>query len=574
MKIHNIKITNFKSLYGEHYFDFDDLTGLVKLSGPIGAGKTSLGEAICVALFGKVHDKSNYNLVAWGTDTFELEINITSKNRDINIVRNPKKQLEVHIDGKLLAATGKNDMQSTLEEFYDVPKMAIENLCIINFNTFNSLITMNPYNIKRFLDDVFGFRVFTEYNDEATIERKEYEKKLTELNAVYQDTVKQIADINDTKNKKNEALSQTIDIEALNKQRVSLVADGVSKKELLNSISTEMTDAVKEYDVKISDLECKRSEAVALGKIQKDNYNKFKDGKCPTCGNEISNDVIERYKQKMQSYAADIHHYDDNMSKCRTKRQDIESEYNKKISVIKGEMQQLRDEISNIDYSIRKYNDTIKLINENYDDMIASLEQKKDCINVQIIDCTKEVGEWSEMNELFTKTLRYKLLDTLVPHINATIQFYINKFEQKYKIYFDQEFKVHIFTDNVSGEISYKDLSTGQRKTVDLAVIFGIIQNIIVNTDFNVLFLDELMSNIDTDTRNIILNVLTENIKDDKTIFIINHSEMSDSFFKHKIRVHLKNKVIKLSKAKLKKAVETGDTEIVAYSSEYETIHF
>ena len=50
--------------------------------------------------------------------------------------------------------------------------------------------------------------------------------------------------------------------------------------------------------------------------------------------------------------------------------------------------------------------------------------------------------------------------------------------------------------------------------------------------------------------------------------------EMGDDFFKHKIRVHLKNKPVKLTKKKLKKAVDAGDTEIIARTSNYEVIHF
>ena len=42
MILHNIKITNFKSIYGSQSFNFDNLKGLIKLSGPIGAGKTTL----------------------------------------------------------------------------------------------------------------------------------------------------------------------------------------------------------------------------------------------------------------------------------------------------------------------------------------------------------------------------------------------------------------------------------------------------------------------------------------------------------------------------------------------------
>ena len=93
-------------------------------------------------------------------------------------------------------------------------------------------------------------------------------------------------------------------------------------------------------------------------------------------------------------------------------------------------------------------------------------------------------------------------------------------------------------------EIQYSDLSTGQRKSVDVAIIFGIIQNIIANVNFNIFFLDELMSNMDAEARNNMLSILKETLSENRTIFVINHAEMQDDFFNHKIRVRLNRKKI------------------------------
>ena len=93
MIIKDIKITNFKSLYGENYFNFMDLDGLIKLSGPIGAGKTSLAEAILYGLYGTIKGQNNTSLVAWNTQECEVEMNIISKNKEVHIKRNIKEPL-------------------------------------------------------------------------------------------------------------------------------------------------------------------------------------------------------------------------------------------------------------------------------------------------------------------------------------------------------------------------------------------------------------------------------------------------------------------------------------------------
>jgi DNA repair exonuclease SbcCD ATPase subunit len=205
-------------------------------------------------------------------------------------------------------------------------------------------------------------------------------------------------------------------------------------------------------------------------------------------------------------------------------------------------MDELRKKISSIDAEIKSYNDSVQLINDNYDELISELETKIIEIEGKIRESDKDIGEWNDMNELFSKTLRYSLLDTLIPHINKSIKYYMNKLNQPYNVEYDQEFKPHIWFDD--NEISYSDLSTGQKKTLDIGIIFGVIANVIANVDFNIFFLDELMSNMDSDSRNTMLTLLNDNLKDNRTIFVVNHAEMADDFFEHKIRVKLVNKKI------------------------------
>ena len=574
MKIHKIKITNFRSLYGTHEFVFDDLEGLVKLSGPIGSGKTSVGEAVICALFGKVKDHTSPNMIAWGTDTYELEVDLTSRGHNIHVIRNPKKQLDVTVDGKQIAATGKNDMQSTLEEYYDVPRLAIEKMCIINFNSFSSLASLTPYETKQFLDDIFGFHTFTEYNDEVVLERKDEQVRLTGLQAILQDTQQQIQYLENKKQKQQEEIRNSVDITGLDAKREEYVNEGIRLKTIYDTNNADIQALRSECAQKVNELRRKQTEAATLGKVQKDNYNKFKEGKCPTCGHDIEQTVIESYKQKMESYAADWHHYEEDIQK-------LNDEYNEKtfekINInndLLTQMNDLKQHIREIDNKVNIYKNNLKLINENFDDLISSYIKKREDIERQITESDKEIGEWNELNDLFSKTLRYKLLDTLIPHINSSIHYYMSKLEQGYKVVYDQEFKAHIYTDNIDGEISYKDLSTGQKKTLDMAIIFGILQNLIANVDFNLVFLDESFANLDTDARNTMLSVLQESLADHRSVFVINHAEMGDDFFNHKIRVRLTNKKVTLSKKRLKKAVNTGSDEIVARATSYEIIHF
>ena len=566
MYIKSIKITNFKSIYGTQEFDFTELDGLVKLSGIIGSGKTTLCEALLYGLFGNVAGHKIPNLVSWNEKCCEIEMDLISRNKDIHIIRNSSMPLQVSVNSKLIAASSKRDTQAILEEeLYDVPKLAIEKMCIISFSAFNSLASMNPGQTKQFLDEVFGFGTFTQYNNIVVDERKLQVNENTKLNAVYSDTQDQIEYLTNKKLKQQEELKNTIDIVGCNELRAQLVEQGKAKKEEFKRIKAECEQKVLEVVAEKQKWYDKKLECATLGKQEKDWYNTFKDGVCPTCGNEIGKDVIEEHKNKMLDYAKKYKEYQNKENEIQLKIEKMNSEAKIKQDELKQDMEDLKKQISNIDAQIQTYNNSLTLLNENYDDLISEYNNKLDKLKKDIEVSDKEICEWNDMNELFTKTFRYNLLETLIPHINKSIAYFINKLDQNYSITYDQEFKPHIKIDTFDREISYKDLSTGQRKSLDLAIVFGILQNIIANVNFNLFCLDELFSNMDADSRNTMLALLNDSMAKDRTIFVINHAEMNDDYFSHKIKVRLENKKITVGTGKKEK-------EFVVKSSKYEKV--
>ena len=568
MIIHNIKITNFKSIYGSQTFNFDNLKGLIKLSGPIGSGKTTIAEAILWGLYGTVKAQNNGQLVSWNAKACENEMNLTSKNKEVHIIRNIYQPLIVEINGKTLLASSKRNTQEILEdEIYDVPKLAVTKMCVISFNAFNSLAAMSPSETKIFLDDIFGFKLFSDYNNEVIIERKAQQNEQLKLNSIYEETLKQIEQLREKQAAQTIQLQESVDLSGIQSKRTKLVNQGVSLKNKKEDIKKERDTKNKEFESQIQVFVAKMSEAATLGKQAKNHYNTFKSGICPTCGQKIDQAHIDEYKNKMEEYANVYRINEAEKKKIEEIKQKSYNSYLTKMAECDTEMDSLRKQISAIDAELKSYNDSVQLIQDNYDELIKEYEEKAKTIKEELDKCDVEIGEWNEMNELFTKTLRYNLLETLIPHINKSIQFFINKMDQSYKVQYDQEFKPHIFVDGWDKEIAYNNLSTGQRKSLDLAIIFGILQNVITSIDFNVFVLDELFSNMDSDARNIMLNLLKETMSEDKTIFVMNHAEMADDFFKFKIRVKLESK-------KMVTQNKRNREDVVVKASKYELVKF
>ena len=568
MIIHNIKITNFKSIYGSQTFNFDNLKGLIKLSGPIGSGKTTIAEAILWGLYGTVKGQNNGQLVSWNAKACEIEMNLTSKNKEVHIIRNIYQPLIVEINGKTLLASSKRNTQEILEdEIYDVPKLAVTKMCVISFNAFNSLAAMSPSETKIFLDDIFGFKLFSDYNNEVIIERKAQQNEQLKLNSIYEETLKQIEQLREKQAAQTIQLQESVDLSGIQLKRTKLVNQGVALKNKKEDIKKERDTKNKEFESQIQVFVAKMSEAATLGKQAKNHYNTFKSGICPTCGQKIDQAHIDEYKNKMEEYANVYRTNEAEKKKIEEIKQKSYNSYLTKMAECDTEMDSLRKQISAIDAELKSYNDSVQLIQDNYDELIKEYEEKAKTIKEELDKCDVEIGEWNEMNELFTKTLRYNLLETLIPHINKSIQFFINKMDQSYKVQYDQEFKPHIFVDGWDKEIAYNNLSTGQRKSLDLAIIFGILQNVITSIDFNVFVLDELFSNMDSDARNIMLNLLKETMSEDKTIFVMNHAEMADDFFKFKIRVKLESK-------KMVTQNKRNREDVVVKASKYELVKF
>ena len=568
MRIHSVKITNFKSCYGTQEFIFDDLQGLIKLSGPIGSGKTLLCEAMQWGLLGTVKGQTNPSLIAWNTDACEVEITLTSKNKEIYIRRNVREPLVVEVDGKALMASNKRNAQTILEEdLYDVPKLAILKMCLISFNGFSSIADMNPGQTKEFIDEIFGFKLFTEYNQIVQEEKKNIQNNVIKLSALHDENTNQINALLEKKRQQQIQLDENFNLVGLKEERSELVNQGKSKKEEYVRIDNKYKDEEKILNDERLEHFRKKNEYKTLGKQKKDYITTFKEGKCPTCNHEVDPSILEEHRVQMLKYAELYKEEDAKELEVNSKLQAKQQEHQAELTVLANDMQDLKNKINKIDSDIAIYNNNVKMINENYDDLIKDCQTKIDDVKRELELSDKEITEWLELEELLTKSLRYKLLDTLIPHINKSIAFFINRLEQPYRIEFDQEFKAHIFAESFDREIAYNNLSTGQKKTVDIAIVFGILQNVISNVDMNVLVMDELMSNMDSDARNIMLSVLKETMGEDKSIFIVNHAEMNDDYFDHKIRVSLKNYKVRVQ---LKKKDEPKD--VIVRASNYEKI--
>ena len=526
MNIKKIVIDGFKSFYNKTEIDFDEIKGLWRISGDVGAGKTSIGEAIMYGLFGDIKGKNNADLVSWGLKKGFMEIWCECNNRNIYIKREFRLQgqasLYVTVDDEELIFTNKRDAQGQLErEYYDISRMTLELLCIVSFNNFKSITTLNAVDTKKFLDQVFGFYIITQYSDITKGFKNESIERENEMSRSIDNIQMQINKI----------------LELSNKTKIE--GDMGATEEKIKSIKeTHKGDTIKlkegenEMNIQLRELQSKLSEIKTLGLNKKREIDFIKQGICPTCGAPIDQaqlPIKEKEKEVLgEQYKEYSDKYKDVEAKFREKQQKwnkLNDERNGKIIELTTFLTQLKEQASRT-----KINTTeIDKLNRDIEDLQEQLMASK-----------KDTEEWNQLFDVLTTHMRADTLSNFIPILNQNIARYMSQLHQPYELNFSNDFKSTLSIFGVEREIPVSSLSTGQLKTVDMTAMLGVLSVIMHNVNFNIMFLDELISNMHSDLRDMVCEVLKSSLQPGQTIFLISHADLNSSYLDGEIETKIK----------------------------------
>lgn len=523
MIINKIKIDSFKSFYEPCEIDFNNIKGLWKIAGPVGAGKTTIGEAILFGLFGSVSGKNLTDLVPWGKKKANVEIWCISNGHNIYISREIShlgfSSIYVEVDGEELIFTNKRDAQSQLEkEYYDVSKVTMELLCIISFNNFKSLATLNAADTKKFLDQVLGFYVLTQYSDVCKEFKSENYSQIIATDRVISQLSSQI-------NKLKE-LSNTSIIEG--------DIDEITKaiNELKDNIYSEESHYYEEEKIlskKENELRAEATKIKTLGTAKAKEISFIEKGICPTCGAAIDQSQLHIKKQEREVLLAQYNTVTENINTVIEERNKLKLEYNNKISPYKAEIEANKEKVIRLKEQAKNKDISIQEINR--------LKKEKESVQTEYDRYVANDLLWERLNSILSNDVRTKILESFIPTLNKNIMDYAQQLHQPYIVKFDNQFKCSVSLCGFVEDVPISSLSTGQLKTVDMMIILGVLGTIIGTASTNVIFLDELFSNLDGYLRNDMCSVLKKFIKPNDTMFIISHQDLDDRWFDGTIKI-------------------------------------
>lgn len=527
MHINKIRIENFKSIYEPLTIDFDDVKGFWKIAGPVGAGKTTIGEAILFGLFGAVNGKNNSNLISWGRKHGLIELWCESNEHSIYI----KRQLNaygqsptyVEIDGDELIATNKRNIQGQLEsEYYDISRMSVELLCIISFNNFKSLATLNASDTKKFLDQVLGFYTLSQYIDKC--------KEFKAANLV---------NINNINNQIGRIHSQIDKIKELsNIQKIE--GDQEAIKEEINNLNAQLTALSEQFtreSDKIHKELMKRNQDLAEVKTLGTNKAKeiafIEKGICPTCGAPIDQSQLETKKKErevlLEQYkviTSDIKAIQESLTPISAKYKEDRSGVQKSLDDNKKLLTRLQEQAKRMSINCGE---------------IENLEYNISELNTSLTGFQTEDQQWELLYNILSNDVKSSIINSFIPLLNKNILKYTQRLQQPYIISFDPSFNCTIEKCGLNQKISLNDLSTGQLKIVNTCIIFGMLGTIIGSNKLNVQILDELMANMHPSLCNEMCEVLKSSMRPGDTMFIISHTETDNKYFEGIINISMDN---------------------------------
>ena len=517
MIIQKIKIQNFKSIYDPVELDFNNIKGFWKISGAVGSGKTTIGEAIIFGLFGYIAGKNNASLISWGQKHSLIELWVTSKGRNIYIKREinsyGQSPIYVEVDGEEIVFTNKRDAQYQLEtEYYDVTKVTMELLCIISFNNFKSLATLNSVDTKKFLDQVLGFYTLTQYADSC-----KYLKSIDY--AKIKNITNDIAMINSQIDKLQELSNIELIEGDINETKSSIKVIENHIKEYKKTSKQETDEIINEINEKKSEL----GSLTSLGKNKKKEIDLIEKGTCPTCGAPIDQSQLNIKKEERKVLLEQYNNVNNDITHLNALYSQKINESTKYIDLKNNEVISQKNMLSKLEEQARRLS-----ININE---IETLKSKINILESELSTCQQEDAEWSQLYDILSNEVRVKILESFIPILNKNILKYSTRLQQPYIIQFDSNFECSITIYGYDNVIPISSLSTGQLKTVDMIIILGVLGTIMGSAKTNIMFLDELFSNLDPILRNEMCMVLKENIDPDNTLFIISHQDLEDSYF-------------------------------------------
>lgn len=530
MRLKKVSWKNFKSYSNiMTELDFSDIHSLNLIIGVNGTGKSSIAECITYLMYGKIENFTASEIPNRTNKNFYGKIELDCDGHSVIIERGLAPTIfTVTIDGNVVDTAGKTNVQDMLEEvYYRIPYSVFKNIIVLSINDFKSLVNLNLSDKRNIIDRIFGFTIFNEVLKKVKEDVKGIDSEISEnsgsLRANNNSIERIISQVNELKN--NMVSQDEIKKLALNIQETE-------EKEKKNEESIQKLEETREK-IKREALEKSVDIKDAKKRIEEiDKKIKLIDsGRCPMCGSSLETDEFREEKENLleerKSCEETIKLITDIVNESVRKIEIL----NKNITTFKGNSQRsniielksdLKSKISANETKVDPLIETKKQIEND----IAKLTEEQNILSEKKLNYSillKMLGEDGGIKQMIAKSY--------IKDLNNIIAQTIDFMNMPYSVVFDSNFNTTIMQNG--SKVNYKTLSTGEKKRVDFATIISFVKLLKLQYgELNLLFIDELFSNIDIDGVDDMLQLLKDLCQElSLNIFLIHHARLENIMF-------------------------------------------
>ncbi len=566
----NVSIKNFLSI-GDEPVDIKIEPGIHIITGvnkdkedsKNGVGKSTVSDAIFFAIFGTTLRPIKKEVITNWINKKECSVTITfdvindGKVDSYILLRslNPSR-VQLIKDGEDISRTIGKTNENIFEILGTTPEM-FEQSAIMCLNQVEPFLAKTPAVKRKFIEDIFKIEIFgrmaqfmrSDYNE--TKKQCDFEnERLSDVNdniALYkkqqleQEEKKKLR-ITELKTREQDAIDKITNTKAR-----------LSEIKINSSDKTDISEKISKIKIKEKEISEKEKEHIKLLTINQTTILNIKskikevekttDGICPYCKQPYSeSNIQEKLKIIKQLNDEKIGCEDivkqaqaniDQIQKAKNTLEDLKDEWDQKrilferseneLLRIKSELTQQEKWLAQIIKDIQNAEND----NSSFDVLIKESTDKFILIENIIKEYVKKI-EVIESSRFIVSDEGVKniIIKKMIKMLNGRLNYYLKRLDANCTCQFNEYFDETI-VNNRGRECSYFNFSGGERKRIDLAMLFTFmdIRRMQSNISINIRLYDELLdTSLDSIGIEKVLDVLKDrSINNNEAIYIISH---------------------------------------------------